>query len=252
MRLLRSLLVALLCLASTASQPFWQSRDSNYNVNIVSGGGGGASISALTAGTCTGASPCTIITGQTFTTSIVVVGLVADLAAGAGTPTAVTINGVTATQAGATITDTANTAVQLWYASVTSGTGNITETGGTGNMCASVWAITGASSSTPVSTNSFNGLSPTQADPQGPMSSITLASGDVGAFFIGGTFHTSTVNPTTWVQSTRDAAAETALATGNGCAVSGSHISAAGTYAGITAAGSASWLFSAMIGARWH
>lgn len=40
MRLLRSLLVVLLCLAPTASQPFWQSRDSNYNVNIVSGGGG--------------------------------------------------------------------------------------------------------------------------------------------------------------------------------------------------------------------
>lgn len=43
-RLLRALLVALLCLAPTASQPFWQSRGSGYNVSV---GGGGATPTTL-------------------------------------------------------------------------------------------------------------------------------------------------------------------------------------------------------------
>lgn len=218
-------------------------------------GGGGTSISALTAGssTCNVAS-CTVVSGQAFSAGVVVIGLTSSLSAGPVPATGVTINGVSATQVGSNITDSTTTVVQMWYAVVSAGTGNIVlSNGGTvGETCLSAWTVTGYSSSTPTANNSFNGLSSTQADPQGPMSSIVVASGGVAAFFIGATFHSATANPTTWVQSTRDAATETGLATGNGCAAAGSHISVANTYSGITASGSLSWLYAAMIGATWH
>jgi hypothetical protein len=228
-------------------------------------GGGGASIAPLLSTTGAGGpSPFTIVSGQTFTAGVVAIGVVTDFSS---TLTAVSINGVSATQIGLTVTDSSNTSVQMWSAVVPAGSspGTITlsDAGSVGTVGISAWTITGFTSSTPTANNSFNGLSSTQADPQGPMSSITIASGGVGAFFIGGTFHSATANPTSWTPSPtiiRDASLEAGTSLGNTLAVAGAHTVTAGTITGacaggsggVCATGSVSWLFSAMIGATWH
>lgn len=220
----------------------------------TAGGGGGVSISALASGNSScGSSTCTLVSSQTFAAGIVPAGIVTDLSGSLSPPTTVTINGVSATPIGSPVTD-GTTSIQMWYATVGSGTGNIVlaAAGSIGESCLSSWTITGASSSTPTANNSFNGLVSTQADPQGPMSSLTVASGGVAALFIGGIFHTTTANPTTWVQASRDASLETGNGAGNQCAAAGGHISAAGTYTGITASGTVSWSYSAMLGAAWN
>jgi hypothetical protein len=225
-----------------------------YSGGASGGGGGGASIAALLSATGAGGpSPFTIVSGQTFVAGVVVIGVVTDFSS---TLTAVSINGVAATQIGPTVTDSSNTSVQMWYAVVPAGSspGTITlsDAGSVGTVGISAWTITGFTSSTPTANNSFNGLSSTQADPQGPMS-LTVASGGVAALFIGGTFHSATANPTTWAGSAiRDAATENGTSLGNTLAVAGAHISTPGTYTGIEASGSVSWLFSGMIGAAWH
>jgi hypothetical protein len=206
-------------------------------------GGGGASISALTAASTTGVigCPATIASGVTFAAGVVVVGFVENIAAGPIAPTGFTINGVSATQIGSTITDPSQTAVQMWYAVVGSGSGSIVATCGAssiGQAGISAWTITGYSSSTPTANSSVNGFATQIPDPQGPMS-LTVSSGGVAAVFIGSLFHDNTTNPTTWNQATRDATAESGNASGNGVAVAGAHISSAGTFTNIEATGAA-------------
>ncbi len=216
--------------------------------------GSGASIAPLFGQASTGgASPLTIGSGIVFSTGVVGVGIAQDRGGGAvGAPTAVTINGVAATQIGTTVSDGTQNGVSCWYAPVTAGTGNVTITnvGGFGETAANGWMITGNLSNIPTANSSFNGFSPTQADPQGPMS-LTVASGGVAMAVVGSNFKPVTVNPTTWVAATRDALTEAENATGNEIAIAGAHITGAGTF-GIEASGTTSWLYSGMCGAAWQ
>jgi hypothetical protein len=228
-------------------------------------GGGGASIAALTSTTNAGgptSCPGNIATNITFSSGLVVLGVTADIDGGFNTPTGFTINGVSATQIGSTITDSSSTVVQMWYASgVAAGSGSVAVACSVaiGNAAISLWTITGNSSGTPTANSSFNGLSSTQADPQGPLPSLTVASGGVAAIYMGAVFHAATTNPTTWLIATRDATAENANSSGNTVAEAGAHISASGTYTGAcgsggicASGGSVAWQYSGMIGAAWH
>jgi len=258
------LLLVLLALGQRAPAQF-----SNFPPGVFLGhgardaSGGGVSIAALV-GANNGAggvlSPDTIVSGQSFSAGVVACGFVSGV--GAASPTGMSMNGVNASQIGSTVTDGSFTNVEMWQAVVTAGTGNIVvSNGGTlGAVAISCWTISGYSSSTPTANATFNGLSSTQNDPQGPLGSLTVSSGGVAAIFIGATFQSGGANPTSWVQATRDSLVENGTALGNGIASAGAHISSSGTYTGITAtgaggaggSGATSWQYSGMFGAAWH
>ena len=74
---------------------FWQSRDSNYNQNVVSGGGGGPAWTPTSGGYVGSRFGTTAtITGQTFGVGLEVVGISDDNQTDLSTASTVTIDGV--------------------------------------------------------------------------------------------------------------------------------------------------------------
>lgn len=138
---------------------FYQSRDSNYNHNIVSGGGGGASYVYATGG-C-GAS-CTITpSGTTATFSGINLGsgskfVILGLQDGAGNTTAVTVNGTSLTL----ITSFSGNDIFLFAGTVTlTGSDTIVATGSYAfnEMDVMVYTATGLISTTKEGSNSTAG-----------------------------------------------------------------------------------------------
>lgn len=226
-RLLRSLLVALLCLAPTASQPFWQSRDSNYNVNIVSGGGSSATYTPIYGDSqqfSFGAGPYTS-PSQTWTAGVAVVSVWSD---SQNTDLAVTIKGVSATQIGG-YSGTGHRC-SAWRATVTSGSGTVVvSSAGTFDSLATVGGV--VTTATPVPAGFQISDMAIVAEPQSAVT-VSIPTSGVGVFFASGAFGTAATLPLTWTGATRDAVTETftgSSATAASSASGGAHATAAGS-----------------------
>jgi hypothetical protein len=220
-----------------------------YLNKVVAGGGGSAAF--LAANNAVGSNS---LGSVSFSTGTVVLGIVADRGSGGNSPnTAPTINGVTATQVGTTISDGTTNGVSLWRANVTAGTGTITINGnGASDANAFVaWMLTGLSSSTPTQVQQTNGFAVQVPDPQ-TVTLTSLAAGSVIVGFLGRNFP-ATQNPTTWLGITRDVSAEQTQAGSNGAISAGGHQnSASGTVVvAATAQATQSWMYSGLITAAW-
>lgn len=220
-----------------------------------SGGGSGATVSVLTSTNISGTLSPWTISGITFSSGLCVVGVVNDTVA-FPPPVGITVNGVACTKIGATIADPGFNSVSLWAAVVTAGTSNIAiaSSGASfGNIAFNSWLIQGLASSSPTGTSSFDGFNPQVADPQGPMSSLTVNSNGAAILVVGGTF-VALPATTTWAPAavTRDTGAETGTTAGNTIRLAGAHLTTAGTYTNITVSGSSvSWQYCGMVGAAW-
>lgn len=254
--------IAGLCLLATSAIGFYQSRDSNYNQNIVSGGGGGPSIASLFTATSqsTCGTTCTLASSVSFSTGLAVVGIAWDQSGGGSAPTAMTINGVSATQIGTNVSDGTTNGVAWYQASVTSGTGSITATSASGivTLTANGFMITGNSSNTPISPLQTNGFAIQVPDPQ-TLTLLGLSAGSVAACIIGRNFPAAQ-NPTSWGGVARLAAAEgtnaggngTIIAGGTGSGLSGTVVVTATGPAGAGCISGACWLYSGMLCAAWR
>lgn len=218
---------------------------------------GGASATCLAAGSTTtaGANPWTI-SGITFSTGTVVLGVVSDRNGGSSGPiTAPVINGVPSTQVGTTVSDGTTNGVNLWRADVTSGgPGTIVISGNTAATMATVtWMVTGLSSSTPTQVAPGNGFAVQLPDAQ-TVTLTSLAANSLVIGFIGRNFP-ATQNPTTWGGVTTDTTCSEQLnGAGNGAITSGGHINSTSGTVNVTATATAgqSWQYSGLIAAAWN
>lgn len=222
---------------------------------IVSSGGGSAAVAFLAGNqsAATGTDPW-VTSSISFSTGVVVLGTAQDRGGGGTAITAPTINGVTSTQIGTTISDGTTNGVSLWYASVSSGTGSISIPGGQSlARVFAAWMLTGLTSSTPDQTAQTNGFAVAIPDPQ-IVTLTSLAGSSVVVAFIGRNFPTADQNPTTWSGVTRNSGAEQTDAASNGAICAGGSVSSQlGTViVTATGAGGTGWLYSGLIAVAFH
>jgi hypothetical protein len=216
-------LAAMLCVAATGAQSFWQSV---AQVSVAAGGRGGGTLTwtlqnsgaaATFSGTPSLPFSTTVNIGTPSADRVVIVVISWEAAAGATngdvSPTGVIVNGVTLTQAVDMYTSAAVRGAAVYYGLVTAGTSvtlSATSIGGSGwwtEGIITVGTLTGSATASVASTIG-NGGSPTPPAPwQGGVNSnaaaVTVPSGGMAIL---GTFSANApgVADTTWTNATKD------------------------------------------------
>ena len=232
------LLAGIFCLSR--ADAFYQSRETNYN-HVIPSGGGISWTPTFAVANSAGFGSTINATGLTLGTGDILVFLYLDIAGlGPFTPT-VTVAGVTASLVG-TVTDSTDTQINVFFAAgVAPGTGTIAVSGGTMNDYALAGGLLTGENHTSGVVTGVNNL--TRGDPRQATGSVP--SGGIGIAFIAAAGNTTSPLPTTWT------AGATGTWTGSSTMEAYTSGDAACSGASTTSAGSVTASATGSVGQAW-